>query len=357
MLALILLIATYLFFGSLLSFHNFIPYPQMPSLRVHDATEPLINLNAHCDYNNIEGSSPPDLLIEAARILQPFGHGIDVDFDAVDHYIEVPEKEDLSGTSISTSSQTRLGSYDTEHPETRSSGSSRIITSDKRRSAKRNAKSGIWQFFEIYKDLKLHNLAYCLLCKVDVNYSTTMSTGMLTRHVRTKYRNEYQNMLEEEISKKLRADPASNSVGNVKVQSSIEKYVEFNSTFEAKLTHWIVQTYQPFTACEHPCFREMCRSLNMKAPNIGVYKIKSLLSKETACLRVKLQSILQGANVSITKGAWTSCNNVTYITCTAHFCGSKDLDASSLSFRSFQEVRHLTCRGCGENCRGYLTEL
>ncbi len=103
----------------------------MPSLRVHDAMEALINLNAHYDYNNIEGSSPPDLLIEAARISQPFGHGIDVDFDAVDHYIEVSEKEDhLSGTSISTSSQTRLGSYDMEHPETRSSGSSGIITSD-----------------------------------------------------------------------------------------------------------------------------------------------------------------------------------------------------------------------------------
>ncbi len=72
---------------------------------------------------------------------------------------------------------------------------------------------------------------------------------MLTRHVRTKHRNEYKNMLEEEISKKLRADPASNSVSNVKVQSSIEKYVEFNSSFEVKLiTHWIVQTYQPLTA-------------------------------------------------------------------------------------------------------------
>jgi hypothetical protein len=131
-------------------------------------------------------------------------------------------------------------------------------------------------------------------------------------------------MFKVEISKKLRADPVSNSVSSVEVQqSSIEKYVEFNSSFEAKLTHWIVQTYQPLTACEHPCFREMCCSLNMKAPNIGMYKIKSLLSKETACLRVKLWSILQGTDVSIITDAWASCNNVTYIKCTAHFVDQK----------------------------------
>jgi hypothetical protein len=131
-------------------------------------------------------------------------------------------------------------------------------------------------------------------------------------------------MLEVEISKKLRADPASNSVSNAKVQqSSIEKYVEFNSSFEAKLTHWIVQTYQPLTACDHPCFREICCSVNMKAPIIGMYKIKSFLSKETACLRVKLRSILQGTDVSITTDAWTSCNNVTYIKCTAYFVDQK----------------------------------
>jgi hypothetical protein len=189
----IALIATYLFFGSLLSFHIFLylirrliyinTATYAISIRVRDATEELINLNTHCDY-----TYPPDLLIEEARNEQPFGHNIDIDFDVVDHYIDVPEKEDLSGTSISTSSQTRPSSSDTEHPEMHSPGSSRIIMSDKRRSAKRNAKSGIWQFFEIYNNSKFHNLAYCLLCKADVNSSTTMSTGMLTRHARTKHR-------------------------------------------------------------------------------------------------------------------------------------------------------------------------
>jgi hypothetical protein len=131
-------------------------------------------------------------------------------------------------------------------------------------------------------------MAFCLLCKADVNYSTTMSTGMLTRHVRTKHRSDYQSMLELEMAKKFRGD----ELGNVKVQSCIDKYVEFNASFVMKLTRWIVQTYQPLNACENQSFRDMCRSSNMKAPYIGVYKVKSLLSKETACFRMKLRKIL-----------------------------------------------------------------
>jgi hypothetical protein len=66
-----------------------------------------------------------------------------------------------------------------------------------------------------------------------------------------------------------------------------------------------------------------CHSLNPKAPIIGAHKIKVLLSQESACVRVKLRSILKGVDVSATTDAWTSCNNVTYITCTAHFVDPK----------------------------------
>ncbi len=50
----------------------------------------------------------------------------------------------------------------------------------KKRVAERNAKSGIWKFFEIYKDPKIQNLAFCLLCKTNINYTFTLSTGILT---------------------------------------------------------------------------------------------------------------------------------------------------------------------------------
>jgi len=67
----------------------------------------------------------------------------------------------------------------------------------------------------------------------------------------------------------------------------------------------------------------MCCSLNPKAPIIGAHKIKVLLSQESACVRVKLMSILKGVDVSVTTDAWKSCNYVTYITCTAHFVDPK----------------------------------
>ncbi len=288
----------------------------MPSLRVRDATESLADLTNH----PIDQCTP--VLFDTGKILQSCdGPDDDFRFDAVDHsenYVEVSNENDHPG-SVSRSTPSRLSSDATDDTEDPKAHSSEIISYERRRDNKRNAKSGIWQFFEIYRDRKFQNLAFCLLCKKDVNYSTTMSTGMLTRHVRTKHRSDYQAMLEADMAKKFRADTASDLGSDVKVQSCIDKFVEFNSSFEAKLTHWIVQTYQPLTACENPFFRDMCQSLNMKAPNIGVYKIKSLLSKETACIRVKLRSILQGPDVSITTDAWTSCNNVTYITCTAHF--------------------------------------
>jgi hypothetical protein len=82
---------------------------------------------------------------------------------------------------------------------------------------------------------------------------------------------------------------------------------------------WIIDTYQPLHFGESPSFRDMCRSLSVKAPISGRNKLQGLLSKEAAFMKVKLRSILKGAHVSITTDAWTSCNNVTYITSTAHF--------------------------------------
>jgi len=67
----------------------------------------------------------------------------------------------------------------------------------------------------------------------------------------------------------------------------------------------------------------MCQSLNLKAPNIGVYKFQSLLATKCANLRVKLHGLLQGKAVSVTTDAWTSCNNITVITCTSHLIDPK----------------------------------
>jgi hypothetical protein len=187
----------------------------------------------------------------------------------------------------------------------------------RKRVAKKDARSLIWRYFELYKDAKSKHLAFCTLCKQDVNYTAAKSPGMLTRHVRTRHRTVYDAMLEEEEAKKLRA--VGDDKEKVLVQSSIEKFSDMTSNFEKKLVSWLIQTYQPLQASQHPAFRELCLTLNPKAPMVGLYKLQGLLSKEAACARSKMKSILKGADVCITTDAWTSCNNVTYITCTCHF--------------------------------------
>jgi hypothetical protein len=78
-------------------------------------------------------------------------------------------------------------------------------------------------------------LAYCLLCKKDINYTFTIITGMLTRHIRSKHRFEYQAMLEEEISKKVHSDAASKP-DDTKELSCIDGFVDVTSGFDRKLT-------------------------------------------------------------------------------------------------------------------------
>jgi hypothetical protein len=69
--------------------------------------------------------------------------------------------------------------------------------------AKKNAKAGVWKFFKVYSDKALWHMAYCTICQADVNYTLTMSTIMLTRHMRSKHHKEYDDMLEEMAVKKL----------------------------------------------------------------------------------------------------------------------------------------------------------
>ncbi len=70
----------------------------MPSLRERDATEALADLtNHHMDDSTAR-------LIDIAKSLCPFGPDDDLHLhnDKIEHYIEVPDGEDLSG-STSTS--------------------------------------------------------------------------------------------------------------------------------------------------------------------------------------------------------------------------------------------------------------
>ena len=102
-------------------------------------------------------------------------------------------------------------------------------------------------------------------------------------------------------------------------QVNKSRYVHHAPTFEKCCIDWIIATYQPLSMIKESTFRKMCFSLNSKAPILGKDKVRQLLSMECAKARSKVESILKGNLIAITADAWTSCNNVMYVTCTAHF--------------------------------------
>jgi len=64
------------------------------------------------------------------------------------------------------------------------------------RGTKSNAKSEIWKYFEVFKERKFahqfSHLAFCKLCNGDINYTISMSIGMLTRHMRVRHMSDYE---------------------------------------------------------------------------------------------------------------------------------------------------------------------
>jgi hypothetical protein len=110
------------------------------------------------------------VLFSTGNSLQHFSGPIDnFHFDTVEHsenYVEISNEDDYPGSVSHTSTPSRLTSDARDETEDPKAHSSEIMSCERRRDNKRNAKSGIWKFFEIYRDRKFENLAYCLLCKM-----------------------------------------------------------------------------------------------------------------------------------------------------------------------------------------------
>ena len=180
---------------------------------------------------------------------------------------------------------------------------------------RKNGSSFVWKYFDVYSEQEKLAWAYCRLCKADVNYSESKSTGMLNRHLRMKHREIYQQCLLAEDAKKAKGS----NIDGQKKQESINRYVLSAPTFEKCCVDWLIATYQPLSMVEEPSFRKLCLSLSCKAPIIGKDKIRHLLSLECAKARSKVNDLLKGHSVTATADGWTACNNVSYVTCTAHF--------------------------------------
>jgi len=71
-------------------------------------------------------------------------------------------------------------------------------------------------------------------------------------------------------------------------------------------------TMQPLSTCTNDYFRNMCTSLNGRAPDIGVEGLKALLVNEVAQAEVSLTNLLGNEHFSITSDSWTSTANDSY---------------------------------------------
>jgi hypothetical protein len=77
---------------------------------------------------------------------------------------------------------------------------------------------------------------YCKIRQGDINYTFMMSTGMLTRHMRSKHRKEYQAVLEEVAVKKLKLPPMAqvHQHKKRKISCSVQLRIMLNSTLHLK---------------------------------------------------------------------------------------------------------------------------
>ncbi len=100
---------------------------------------------------------------------------MDADADAVIHYIDLElavnyvkahtfdAEQFFGGSSTYTPFDAPSDESQWQLSATLPSGIDAL--SNKKRVTKRNTKSGIWKFFEIYKDPKIQNMTFYLLCK------------------------------------------------------------------------------------------------------------------------------------------------------------------------------------------------
>jgi hypothetical protein len=106
-------------------------------------------------------------------------------------------------------------------------------------------------------------------------------------------------------------------------KNTLDRSVIHCPQFPKALLKWIVMTMQPLSTCTNDYFRNMCTSLNGRAPDIGVEGLKALLVNEVAQAEVSLTNLLRNEHFSITSDSWTSTANDSYTGVTVHWI-SKD---------------------------------
>ncbi len=77
-----------------------------------------------------------------------------------------------------------------------------VADADSHSRKRKQGASYVWQYFDVYTSKVKHHLAYCHVCKADVNCTISKSTGMLTCHMRVEHREIYEQHLLMEAKQK-----------------------------------------------------------------------------------------------------------------------------------------------------------
>jgi len=243
-----------------------------------------------------------------------------------------PDNDDLSIHDLSDGS---------EEPEPQ-------VKKRKAYSMKNSRTSWIWDHFYRMEEKKA--FALCTICGVEVYYSKDYSTSMLIQHVRRHHKQVFKNHLEAEAEAKLASENKASGC-----QQLMQPFLIHCPKFVTCLINWIVATYQPLHCCEDQTFRDMCLSLNKKAPILSRDKLQTLLSEEYKITKSKLKMILKGRHFSSTTDGWTSLANVGYVTCTAHFIDPANWMLHSIVIGLFEKNGGLTADDVVDYCKFQLT--
>jgi hypothetical protein len=169
---------------------------------------------------------------------------------------------------------------------------------------------------------------FCLLCRQDIKYGQSHSTGILEHHIKVLHPKTYSNRCAEKAAQRLAAEPdvspcinASTSTATTALSSKspIGLFLTPWPSFESTLLSWMIKTYQPLSVTECSEFRNMCESLNKRCPILGHDKIGRMVSHEYHTIQQKLIVAFKRRHFALTTDAWMSIAKTGYVTCTAHF--------------------------------------
>jgi len=142
---------------------------------------------------------------------------------------------------------------------------------------------------------------------------------MLARHIARRHPDVYNGRLRDKASKIVEESSSCKPTGTSSTTTTtLSSWLVNCPTFEKSLVDFMVATYQPYRLCEDPAFRQMCMSLNKKAPLLSRDKLQTLVKEEYHLCASKIKMILAGKDYAVTTDSWTSSANIGSATCTCH---------------------------------------